>query len=105
MSGSIENESNVSDAELRAHVHAAQSFMGTGAEYCRRNGINGKQFYAMQEKLGLSRNKPARKPAKAFVKVQAEAKPLSDARPLTRTQPLPDAKWVAELVLAVLAQR
>lgn len=106
MNGSKASEvSNDSESVLRAHVLAAQNFIGTGAAYCRRNGINPKQFYVMQERLGISA-RPAQKRPKAFVRVEpVAASPADEGRPLGRTQSLPDAKWVAELVKALMAQR
>ena len=79
--------------------------MGTSAEYCRRNGLNSRQFYAVQERLGLS--KPLRKgrPPKAFVRVQASPAAATELMAPPRVRGLPDAKWVAELVLALMAQR
>lgn len=79
----------------RAHVMAAQDFIGTDAEYCKRNGLNDKTFWAHKSKYGFT--KPAKGRPKKFVKVETE--PVR-ATPQSRS---PDPKWLGEFVAILLA--
>jgi len=89
-----------------SHVVAAKDFIGTDGEYCQRNEISHKTFQARKKKYGFTRPMKARRLEK-FVKVKAEpeqvAKPVVQA--IASNKVLPDAKWMAEFVVALLAKQ
>lgn len=91
----------------KAHVTYAENFMGSNAEYCRRNGLSPKVFRSYKKKFGRAKARAPR--LKAFVKVEGES-PASEA-PRTAAPrgssgpPLPDARWTAEFVAALMAHR
>ena len=90
----------------QTHVMAAQKFIGTDGEYCRRNEISHKTFQAHKKKHGFTKPMKPRRVEK-FVKVKAE--PTQIVKPVTQAiasnKVLPDAKWMAEFVSALLANQ
>lgn len=92
------------DNELiwKAHVLDAQKFEGTHAEYCELHGLKLRQFRRYKQKFGSTRTYRPRK-ARAFFKVESEAMP--QAEPMKRSRALPDPRWVAELILALVGER
>ena len=89
-----------------SHVVAAKDFIGTDGEYCRRNEISHKTFQAHKKKYGFTRPMKPRGLEK-FIKVKAEPdqviKPVTQATASNKV--LPDAKWMAEFVTALLARQ
>jgi hypothetical protein len=77
----------------RRHVAAAAKFRGSDAEYCRVQGLDAKAFRAQKKKFN---RREAKAPAAggAFVKVEA---PTSG-----RAATLPDPRWTAEFVAALI---
>ena len=92
----------------RTHVITAQDFLGTDSEYCRRNEINHKTFHAYKKKYGYTKPMKARRVEK-FVNMKLKPEPMQTTKPVTQAiaseKVLPDAKWVAEFVSALLANQ
>lgn len=72
----------------REQVRLSEAFDGTAAEFCRQNNVNPASFYIWRKKLKNSgcRGVIVKSP---FVAVEVIPNPR---------RPLPDAKWVAELI-------
>lgn len=88
----------------RSHVLAARDFIGTDAEYCRRNGINDKTFSNYKTKFGLTKGIKKGRPKK-FIKLESAAVVDTRPRPADSIQGGADAKWMAEFVSALLSSR
>lgn len=103
-------EANVStDRDIdfwRAHVIAARDFIGTDAEYCRRNGINDKTFSSYKTKFGFTKTIKKGRPKK-FIKIKRELLSVDAAKPLATKSSRGelDPKWMAEFVSALLNSR
>ena len=100
-------EPTLSDDAWRLHVASAAKFLGSDAEYCRRFGLDPKVFRVNKKKFRAAKSKARPAAPSAFVKVeQAPAVPRAEApaprRPSAAVAPLPDARWVAEFVAALL---
>ena len=100
-------ESTLSDDAWRQHVASAAKFLGSDAEYCRRFGLDTKLFRVNKKKFRVTKSKARPAAPSAFVKVeQAAAAPRAESpapkRPSAAVAPLPDARWVAEFIAALL---
>ncbi len=105
------NEAEAKSVEVRleeswrAHVVQARSFSGTDAEYCRRNGLDPGIFRTYKKKYTI----PKQSGAKAFVKVTTTEDPAppreaASRRPeRTSESRLPDARWTAEFIAALMS--
>jgi len=107
VSESIEN-SVQGEPFWKEHVLTAEKFMGTDQEYCRRNGLNPVTFSSYKVKLGFSKRPRPR--VKAFVKVEPKAAAvmtgtLGGQVTSQKARVLPDAKWTAELISALMSQK
>ncbi len=93
------------EAAWRAHISGALEFPGSNAEYCRRNGLDPRVFRAEKKKFGATKSRVLE--PKAFVKIESlapEALSMASAvRP--RTGSLPDPRWTAEFIAALMAAR
>jgi hypothetical protein len=97
----VSSESN--EENWREHVVRASKFAGSNSQYCRDHGLSYKTFSAHKVKLGFS--KPKGRP-KAFIEVKPKVS--NTEKPIVRVEskkPLPDAKWLAEFVVTVLASQ
>ena len=85
----------------RAHFLKAQEFSGSNVEYCTVNGLSVYGFQTNKKRLGFIRR--SKEKLKPFVKV--ESIPERTATPVNAAKPnrLPDAKWLAEFVKAVIS--
>lgn len=86
----------------RAHVKYAEDFRGSNAEYCRRNRIDHRVFRSYKKKFGATKARAG--DPKAFVKIQAESQggpKVETFRP--RNKSLPDPRWTAEFIVALIA--
>ena len=85
-------------AEWQERIRQAQAHSGGFAAYCREVGLAEHRLYYWRKKLGTAlpqrRPRPS-KPTAAFVPVQLLPDPEPD---VTSPFPLPDPKWVAELI-------
>lgn len=86
-----------SDDVWRKHIHYAQNFLGSDSEYCRRNDLNPSTFKAYKLKFGFT--KKIKRPYNKFVKIE------QDFKAAPHSIKLPDAKWVASFVLALMNER
>lgn len=77
------------------HVEHSKKFDGSVLEYCRSNNIAPQTFYKWRAKFAnkLAAVPVAAKQSKPFIPIQIE--------PITTSgfSTMPDAKWVAELIL------
>lgn len=92
------------DEIWKSHVAYAQNFMGTDAEYCRRNKLKLRQFKFYKQKFGVIQ--PRKRRTRAFVKVEREEAPAQrefekSVRPHGGS--LPDPRWMAEFVASLSA--
>lgn len=103
--GDAEAKSMAVEEGWRAHVAYADQFLGTEAEYCRRNGLKPSVFREYKKKYGAPKARVPR--AKAFVKVERQEPvpngPGTQASRRTREALFPDARWTAEFIAALLA--
>ena len=92
------------EAAWRAHISGAQEFPGSNAEYCRRNGLDHLVFRAQKKKFGATKSRILE--PKAFVKIESLASTASP-EPLARARKsnLPDPRWTAEFIAALMAAR
>jgi hypothetical protein len=93
------------DKVWRAHLETFLNFMGSEVEYCRRNSLSLSKLRFYKEKFGMSRQYK-RRPT-PFVRVKT-AEPQQIAKPAEIDRmgyPLPDPKWMAEFVTALLGKR
>jgi len=90
------------EAVWRAHISGALKFPGSNAEYCRRNGLNHRIFRAQKKKFGATKSRVLE--PKAFVKIEGLASTTSP-EPLMRGRKsnLPDPRWAAEFIAALMA--
>jgi len=88
-----------------AHLQTLVNFMGSEVEYCRRNSLSLSKLRVYKEKFGMSRQYK-RRPS-PFVRVRpAEPKPVAKPTEIDRkSHALPDPKWMAEFVTALLGKR
>lgn len=81
----------------RQRIEGARSFPGSIADYCKREGIESSSFYSWRRRFRAEAKPLALQP---FVSAVVQAHPIQacpDARP-----PLPDPKWVGEVLSALL---
>lgn len=91
----------------KAHVLDAQSFEGTLAEYCERNGLKPRQLRRYKKKFGATRTY-RRKSAKAFVKIECKQAPQTEPESVVSERTpseLPDPRWLADLILALASRK
>ena len=93
------------DKVWRAHLETLLNFMGSEVEYCRRNSLSLSKLRFYKEKFGMSRQYK-RRPT-SFVRVKT-VEPQQVAKPVEmgpKSCSLPDPKWMAEFVIALLGKR
>jgi hypothetical protein len=100
-------EPPLSDDAWRQHIASAAKFLGSDAEYCRRFGLEPKVFRVNKKKFRATRSKARPAAPSVFVKVeQAAAAPHAESSAPKRASPtvapLPDARWMAEFIAALL---
>jgi hypothetical protein len=89
----------------KAHVLGAQEFDGSEPEYCDQNGLNFSRFRKYKRKFGMTA--PRGRPRKAFVRVETSPEPALEKHTTRSTRSrefrgLPDPRWMAEFVTALL---
>ena len=100
-------EPPLSDDAWRQHIASAAKFLGSDAEYCRRLGLDPKIFRVNKKKFRATKSKARPAAPSAFVKVEQtaaapRAESLAPKRPSAAVVPLPDARWLAEFIAALL---
>ena len=90
------------DEFWRTHILKAQEFLGSNQEYCKANGLQKSTFHVHKRRLGFT--KPFKKKRSVFVKV---APVLGRPEKPVKIQQarLPNPKWVAEFIMAMLGER
>ena len=85
-----------SEEYWRAHVERLKSSTGTVDDYCQENGLSKATFNRYRRQFGAVKR---RKQRGAFVKVT----PLFPVETTVKSKrsPLPDPRWVAELLIAL----
>jgi hypothetical protein len=98
------NGPEIDEETWKSHVKFAESFLGSEVEYCKRNKLSLAVFRSYKEKYGfIKQYKKTR--ARAFVKVEASARPTVSIESSRRKIPKkPDPKWAAEFVLALWSE-
>lgn len=95
-------EKNFQDQEFwQSHLLKAKDFLGTNDQYCVENGLAKSTFQRKKRELGFVREHRAKN--SAFLKVPRALNDLE--KPLKASiakKQLPDPKWVAEFILALL---
>ncbi len=98
------SDNKLRDPEFwRAHILKAEESSGTYAGYCESNGLSKSTFHAHKKRLGFSRVSKSKR--RAFVEVTPIcelSKEPSRARSESR---LPDPRWVAEVLMAMVGER
>ena len=99
------NGAGAKSAECEAvwigHVAAAEKFSGSTMEYCRLHGLNRRAFRAYRKKFGTPPMR-GRQP-KAFLKIETGELESPAMAPRSRLSNLPDPRWTAEFLAALLA--
>ena len=96
-------QGEIEDTESwKGHVLTAQNFLGSDQEYCRRNRLNPSTFAGHKKRMGLTRGEK-RKRERKFVRLElpeADSGAPAEARVSVQKKalPLPDPKWLAELI-------
>ena len=93
----------LSEQSWKSHIVRSLEFAGSDGEYCRQNNLSPSTFRAHKTKLGLTRPRRARR--SSFVKLDRDGLTQKTDAPVLRslTTPLPDARWTAEFVAALMA--
>ena len=85
----------------KEHIAAAQSFKGSAREYCRQNGINQRKFRSYRRLFGYT--KLRKSPQKAFIRIETSSQEPSIHKAMNKKESiLPDPKWVAGLIAALM---
>lgn len=97
----------LTEEDWRAHVAAAEKFSKSNSEYCRRHELDLQAFRAYKKKFRKQRARLEARPG-AFVQVQPQQQPVTQPTETRRPasvekQQLPDPRWTAEFVAALLA--
>jgi len=82
------------------HLEAMKSYTGSAAAYCREHGIpyhNIKYWQGRLSAVSYQTHLPIK--ASAFAAVEVTSSPLAE-----RGSSLPDAKWLAELIVEIYAR-
>jgi hypothetical protein len=95
-------ESLAKDEFWKAHILKAQEFSGSNSEYCRANDLSRGIFYEYKKRLGFGRRPKKRR--SAFVEVAAVGERLETVSK-GRDGRMPDPKWVAHFVTALMMDR
>lgn len=85
-----------------SHVLKAQEFEGSEQDYCRLHKLSRSTFSGYKKKMGLV--KPEKVKRRAFVKLITKDVPQSKSKETWNCR-LPDAGWVAELILALTGRQ
>lgn len=89
----------------KTHLAFAKNFLGSDAEYCRRNRLDPKVFRAYKKKYRRAERRASRAPA--FVKVEKLERgayvSAAEAHHFSREAALPDPRWTAEFISALVA--
>lgn len=84
------------------HILKAKEFSGSDIEYCLANGLSKGIFYIYKKRLGFTR--PPKSERSTFVRV-APAPERSEKPPKVEESRLPDPKWLAQFLVALLGKR
>ena len=95
-----------SDAVWKSHIEYAKDFLESDGEYCRRNGLSLSTFKKYKLKYCVVKPRRQRRQQKAFFHVEPEAIRRIDPvqAPQSQKKTLPDAKWAAEFVIALMSR-
>ena len=91
---------DATEENWKAHLAFAKGFLGSDAEYCRRNRLDPKVFRAYKKKYRRVERRVSRTPA--FVKVEGGAS-TSEVLRSPREAALPDPQWTAAFIAALVA--
>lgn len=75
------------------HIDKFSTFSGSGAEYCRENNLRESQFYYHKMRLDTKTK------ANPFATVK-----LTEGKKSQIASPLPDPKWLAQFILAIVGK-
>jgi hypothetical protein len=94
----------------KAHILRARASRLSDANYCKKNALSVWRFTSFKKKLGMTKPKAAVSGSKpgAFVEaipLKFELPVRSDDRSAGFQTTLPDARWLAEFVTALLSKR
>lgn len=81
----------------QSRIRAAESFPGGVEAYCRHVGIQSSSFYSWRRRLAS----PSSKSPSAFVPAAIKATRVESVE-WQATSPMPDAKWVGEMLSTLL---
>jgi hypothetical protein len=94
----------------KAHILKARASRLSDTNYCKKNALSVWRFSTFKKKLGMTKPKTAAHAPKlgAFVKaipLKSELPDQIDERVVGSRAELPDARWLAEFVTALLSKR
>jgi hypothetical protein len=109
----IETQPTTAESQWRDYVERAKQFRGTAAEFCRREGIEVSSFYKWRHNLVresrqssaplVSTQKRNQNPTPSAVFAQAVlSSNVTQLDAADSKSPLPDAKWVADVIVHLL---
>jgi hypothetical protein len=107
----ISAEPSLSEEEIwKSHILKARASRLSDVKYCQKYELSVWRFTTFKKKLGLTKPKRVACGPKlnAFTKVvpaESEVRPDSAVTTSSLVRSLPDARWMAEFVLALLGQR
>ena len=93
-------ESSETEEGWKRHLAYAKKFLGSDAEYCRRNRLDPKVFRIYKKKYSRAERRSS-----VFMKLEREEATLTATRPPREELRLPDPRWTAEFVAALAAWR
>ena len=93
---------DLTEEAWRSHVARAAKYQRSNTEYCKRHGLELREFRAHKRRF---RAQQAKLPSgiSAFVQVEAKEPAQREARRPIGNSTLPDPRWTAEFVAALLA--
>ena len=80
----------------KQHIEAAKSFSGSVQKYCDANGIESASFYSWRKRLSSVARDPD------YAKFLPVIISDSDRRSAASERALPNARWVAEVMLHLI---
>jgi len=107
----ISAEASLSEEEIwKSHILKARASRLSDVKYCHKNELSVWRFTTFKKKLGLTKPKGVARGPKlnAFAKVVPAESELRSELAVSSTSSgknLPDARWMAEFVTALLSQR
>ena len=95
-----------SDEVWRSHIEYAKDFLDSDGEYCRQNGLSLSTFKKYKLKYGVVKRRRRRRQQKAFFHIDPELshRPLPVEESRSQRRNLPDVRWTAEFVTALMSR-